>query len=90
MKKNKYNSKEFYFDNYFTLYDSNDNFIAYFDNYEELKKITNRTLQSIVYSFNNSKYNYIFLRLPFLHIKQNRYTSDLENIYFKLYTFTDL
>jgi len=49
----KYKSKTFRNDNFFVLYDSNDDIISYFDNFEELSKILKYELRNLVYEFNH-------------------------------------
>jgi len=49
----KYKSKTFRNDNFFVLYDSNDDIISYFDNFEELSKILKDELRNLVYEFNH-------------------------------------
>ena len=48
----RFNSKDFRQNNYFVLYDLEDNLICYFDNFEELSKYTSRPLKKIVFAFN--------------------------------------
>ena len=57
----KLNSKDFRNNNYFILYDLNDEVICYLDNWEELhnKYLKNYALRNLVYQFNNNKTNVI-------------------------------
>lgn len=48
----KLTSKKFRKDNYFVLYDFNDNIICYFDNFEELRKHLNYPCFYLVNQFN--------------------------------------
>jgi len=50
----KYNSKDFRKENYFVLYDMNDNVVCYFDNCEELIAKVGSSVHEIVRKFNNS------------------------------------
>lgn len=68
----KFTSKDFRKNNYFILYDLNDYCIGYFDNFEELAKITNYKVRELVKLFNRS--------LGFIYI-------DIDNKRYKLYTF---
>lgn len=70
-----YNSKNFRQNNYFTLYDLEDNFLCYFDNYDELKRVTNLTIQKIVYYFNHTREDFVKIVV--------------DNSWCKLYTFTN-
>lgn len=72
---NKFTSKNFRKDNYFVLYDFNDEVICYFDNFEELSKHLNYPCFYLVNQFNT--YGNL------IHITINK------TIY-KLYTTTDL
>ena len=49
-----YKSKTFKNDNFFVLYDINDNIIAYFDSFVELSKIFNYRLCDLVFQYNKS------------------------------------
>ncbi len=69
-----YTSKSFRKNNYFTLYDNNENLICYFENYQELTKYTKLRIQDIVKFFKNSN-DYIKIT-----IQKKEY---------KLYTFCD-
>lgn len=71
----KYNSKTFKEQNYFILYDDNDNVLCYFENFDELKKLFNYRLSDIVYQFNKSD--------GFINV-------DIEKKRYKLYTFCDI
>lgn len=55
----KYNSKDFLKQNYFVLYDINDNILYYFDNFTELSKIFNYRLYNLVHHYNISDTNVI-------------------------------
>jgi len=57
----KLNSKDFRNNNYFILYDLNDEVICYLDSWEELhnKYLKNYALRNLVYQFNNNKTNVI-------------------------------
>ena len=66
-----YKSKTFKNDNFFVLYDINDNIIAYFDSFVELSKIFNYRLCDLVFqatletrtSKKGSKYEVIVIKL---------------------------
>lgn len=45
--------------NYFVLYDSNDEVVCYFDNFEELSKYVKYRYRDLVYEFNIKKTNVI-------------------------------
>lgn len=47
-----YKSKTFKNDNFFVLYDSNDDIISYFDNFEELSKVLKYALNDLVHQYN--------------------------------------
>jgi len=70
----KFTSKKFKKENYFTLYDENDNIICYFDNFKELSKYTKVPMKMLVFKFNNST--------GFINIK-------IEKTKYKLYTYKD-
>lgn len=55
----RYNSKDFFKNNYFVLYDNNDNLLYYFDSFVELSKIFNYRLSDLVYQFNRNNSNII-------------------------------
>ena len=57
----KYNSKNFKNDNYFILYDLNDEIVCYLENWEELhtKYLNNYALRNLVYQFNHNNTNVI-------------------------------
>ncbi len=55
----KYKSKNFRNENYFVLYDMNDNIICYFDSFEDLSKIFNYTLKNLVGKYNQQQSNII-------------------------------
>lgn len=46
-------------DNYFVLYDANDEVICYFDNFKELTNYINYRLSDLVYQFNRYNINVI-------------------------------
>lgn len=69
----KYNSKDFSKNNYFVLYDNNDNLLYYFDSFVELSKIFNYRLCDLVYQYNKNHTNII--------------TIIIENKKYKLATF---
>lgn len=50
-----YNSKTFRKENYFILYDLNDNIICYYDNFNELSSILNYRLSDLVHEYNRNK-----------------------------------
>lgn len=50
-----YNSKTFRRENYFILYDLNDNIICYYDNFSELSSILNYRLSDLVHEYNRNK-----------------------------------
>lgn len=50
-----YNSKTFRKENYFILYDLNDNIICYYDNFSELASILNYRLSDLVHEYNRNK-----------------------------------
>lgn len=51
----KYKSKTFKNDNFFVLYDFNDNIVSYFDNFEDLSRILSYRLCDLVHEFNRKK-----------------------------------
>jgi len=55
----KINSKQLKNDNYFVLYDLNDNIVCYFDNFKELSKHINYTTRKLAYQFNFRNTNII-------------------------------
>lgn len=55
----KYSSKNFKKDNFFVLYDANDDIVSYFDNFEDLSKILKYELRNLVYEYNHSDSNVI-------------------------------
>ena len=69
----RYNSKDFSKNNYFVLYDNNDNLLYYFDNFAELSKIFNYDLRNLVFQYNKNHTNII--------------TIIVENKKYKLATF---
>lgn len=54
----KYSSKKSV-DNYFVLYDSNDEIVCYFNDFKELSKYINYRYRDLVYEFNNKNTNVI-------------------------------
>lgn len=48
-----YRSKTFKNENFFVLYDINDNIVSYFDNFEELSKVLKYELRNLVYEYNH-------------------------------------
>lgn len=50
-----YKSKTFLKDNYFVLYDLNDNIVCYFDNFNELSTLLNYRLSDLVHQYNRNK-----------------------------------
>ena len=70
----RFNSKDFRQNNYFVLYDLEDNLICYFDNFEELSKYINYRCSALVYEFNHSN--------DFVQVI-------IKNEKYKLYTFVD-
>ena len=55
----KYNSKNFRKNNYFVLYDKNDEIVCYFDNFEDLSKYINHRLSDLIYKYNKGNSNVI-------------------------------
>lgn len=55
----KYNSKNFRKNNYFVLYDKNDELICYFDNFDDLAKYINYRISDLVHEYNKNKTNII-------------------------------
>lgn len=53
----KYKNKTFKNNNYFILYDMEDNIICYFDNANELCNKTNLTINYLIREFNRNKSN---------------------------------
>lgn len=72
----KLKTKDFRKNNYFTLYDDEDNFICYFDNFNELSKIINYNASDLVKSFNR-------------YAIDNFINIIIDNRKYKLYTFVD-
>ncbi len=68
-----YKSKKFINENYFVLYDLNDNIVCYYDNFYELSKILNYCLSDLVHEYNRNKTNII--------------TVIISNVKYKLATF---
>ncbi len=56
-----YKSKIFRENNYFVLYDLDDNIICYYDNFEDLSKILSYRLSDLVHEFNRKNSNNIFV-----------------------------
>jgi len=54
-----YNSKTFKKNNYFVLYDLNDEVVCYFDNFKELSNHINQRLYDLVYEYNRQNTNVI-------------------------------
>ena len=50
----KYKSKTFRNENFFVLYDTNDNIVSYFDNFSDLKKVLNYALNDLVHQYNRN------------------------------------
>lgn len=50
-----YRSKTFKNDNFFVLYDVNDNIVSYFDSFEELSKVLKYALKDLVHQYNRNK-----------------------------------
>lgn len=55
----RYKSKTFSHNNYFILYDLNDEIVCYFDNFIEISKYINYRLSDLVHEFNRNKSNII-------------------------------
>lgn len=55
----KYNSKNFRKNNYFVLYDKNDELICYFDNFDDLAKYINYRISDLVHEYNRHNTNII-------------------------------
>lgn len=70
-----YRSKTFIYNNYFVLYDLNDNIICYYDSFVELYKIINYKLSDLVREYNRNHTNIL--------------TIIVENKKYKLATFED-
>lgn len=70
-----YKSKIFIYNNYFVLYDLNDNIICYYDSFVELYKIINYKLSDLVREYNRNHTNIL--------------TIIVENKKYKLATFED-
>ena len=58
-----YSSKQLKNNNYFILYDMNDNVICYFDNYNELSKHINYTPRKLAYEYNSRKKSIITVKI---------------------------
>jgi len=52
-----YKIKTFKNNNYFILYDLNDNIICYFDNFTELSKYISYSLRDLIREYNRNKSN---------------------------------
>ena len=50
-----YKSKTFKKENFFVLYDYNDDIISYYDNFEELSKVLKYALNDLVHQYNRNK-----------------------------------
>lgn len=70
-----YKSKTFIYNNYFVLYDLNDNIICYYDSFVELYKIINYKLSDLVREYNRHHTNILIVIV--------------ENKKYKLATFED-
>ena len=55
----KLNSKEFKKNNYFVLYDFNDEVVSYFDIFKELSNHLKQRLYDLVYEYNRNNTNII-------------------------------
>ena len=51
----KYKSKSFKNENFFVLYDMNDNIVSYFNDFEELTKVLNYVLKDLVHQYNRNE-----------------------------------
>ena len=56
-----YKSKTFKNDNFFVLYDLEDNIVCYFDNFKELSKILSYRLCDLVHEYNRNNTNNIIV-----------------------------
>jgi len=56
-----YKSKLFRKNNYFVLYDLNDDIICYFDSFNDLSRILNYRLSDLVHEYNRNKTNNIIV-----------------------------
>lgn len=54
-----FNSKSFRNNNYFVLYDLDDNIICFYENFAELSKILVYQLRNLVFEYNRNKTNII-------------------------------
>lgn len=70
-----YRTKEFKNNNFFILYDLNDNIICYFDNFKELSRIFNYKVTDLVHEFNRHS--------------SDRIIVVINNSKYRLVTFTD-
>lgn len=52
-----YKIKTFREENYFILYDLNDNIICYYDNFNELSTVINYSLRDLIREYNREKSN---------------------------------
>lgn len=68
-----YKSKTFKYNNYFVLYDLNDNIICYYDNFNDLSLVINYRLSDLVHEYNRRGTNIIVVII--------------DNIKYKLATF---
>ena len=58
-----FKSKTFKKDNFFVLYDLNDDIVCYFDNFEDLSRTFSYELRNLVYQYNNHKSNIINIEI---------------------------
>lgn len=69
----KYNSKMFRNNNYFVLYDSNDEIICYFNNFKELSRYLNYRLCDLVHEYNRHGSNIINIEIDNKRLKLATY-----------------
>lgn len=50
----KYKTKTFRNENFFVLYDTNDNIVSYFDNFSDLAKVLRYALKDLVHQYNRN------------------------------------
>ena len=55
----RYKSKTFRKNNYFVLYDLNDDIVCYYDNFNDLLKVLNYKLKDLVHEYNRYNTNVI-------------------------------
>ena len=67
-----YRSKTFKKENFFILYDINDNIVSYFDNFEELSKVLKYELMS----YNTKKFSFLNVLLLYVIITFPDYFID--------------